>query len=108
MERARNRSLPFFTATHCAARSKCLYWSYRHEPPLPAHVHVPEVTTVGGEAAVFRDLDVGHAPRPEHSDIIRSAGGAGLLMRFSRPAMVPDVLHALELSARAGHAGKPT
>ena len=61
---------------------------------------VPEVTTVGGEAAVFRDLDVGHAPRPEHSDIIRSAGAAGLLMRFSRPAMVPDVLQALDSPAR--------
>ena len=28
-------------------------------------------------------------------------------MRFSRPAMVPDVLLALELSARAGPSGKP-
>lgn len=58
-------------------------------------MYVPDVTTVIGEAAVFRDLDAGHAPRPEHSDIIRSAGAAGLLMRFSRPSMVGVALHAL-------------
>lgn len=78
----------------------------RREPPPPAHVYVPDATTVGGEAAVFRDLDMGRAPRPEHSEIIRSAGAAGLLMRFSRPAMIPDVLHALDSAASMGLAGR--
>ena len=79
----------------------------RHEPPQPAHVYVPEVTTLAGEAAVFRDLDEGQAPRPEHSDIIRSAGAAGLLMRFSRPTMVGLVLHALQLPPRPASPGAP-
>lgn len=77
----------------------------RHEPPQPAHVYVPDVTTVVGEAAVFRDLDAGHAPRPEHSDIIRSAGAAGLLMRFSRPSMVGVALHALHHLPRPASPG---
>lgn len=59
------------------------------------HVYVPDVTTLVGEAAVFRDLDQGHAPRPEHSTIIRSRGAAGLLMRFTRPNCISDVLLAL-------------
>jgi len=63
------------------------------------------VATPGTEAAVFRDLDEGHAPRPEHSEIIHSTGVAGLLMRFSRPAMVADVLHALVHEARPGFSG---
>ncbi|DBA86312.1 TPA: hypothetical protein ACH3X2_005549 [Trebouxia sp. C0005] len=77
----------------------------RLEPPPPAHVFVPNVATPGTEAAVFRDLDEGHAPRPEHSEIIHSTGVAGLLMRFSRPAMVADVLHALVHAARPGFPG---
>ena len=77
----------------------------RHDPPQPAHVYVPDVTTLAGEAAVFRDLDDGHAPRPEHSDIIRSAGAAGLLMRFSRPSLVGVVLHALHLLPRPASPG---
>ncbi|KAL0029006.1 hypothetical protein WJX77_011645 [Trebouxia sp. C0004] len=77
----------------------------RLEPPPPAHVFVPNVATPGTEAAVFRDLDDGHAPRPEHSEIIHSTGVAGLLMRFSRPAMVADVLHALVHAARPGFSG---
>ncbi|KAL0049053.1 hypothetical protein WJX82_005155 [Trebouxia sp. C0006] len=79
----------------------------RLEPPPPAHVFVPNVATPGTEAAVFRDLDEGHAPRPEHSEIIHSTGVAGLLMRFSRPAMVADVLHALVHEARPGFSGGP-
>ncbi len=63
------------------------------------------MATPGTEAAVFRDLDEGHAPRPEHSEIIHSTGVAGLLMRFSRPAMVADVLHALVHAARPGFSG---
>ncbi|KAL3149964.1 hypothetical protein ABBQ38_013324 [Trebouxia sp. C0009 RCD-2024] len=77
-----------------------------HEPPQSAHVYVPDVTTLAGEAAVFRDLDDGHAPRPEHSDIIRSAGAAGLLMRFSRPSMVGVVLQALHLPPRPASPGE--
>ena len=68
-------------------------------------MYVPDVTTVIGEAAVFRDLDAGHAPRPEHSDIIRSAGAAGLLMRFSRPSMVGVALHALHHVPRPASPG---
>ena len=66
---------------------------------------VPDVTTIAGEGAVFRDLEDGQAPRPEHSDIIRSAGAAGLLMRFSRPSMVGVALHALEAPRRPGSPG---
>ena len=67
----------------------------QHQPPPPVHVFVPDVTTMAGEAAVFRDLDQGPAPRPEHSAIIRSRGDAGLLMRFTRPSSIVTVLSAL-------------
>ncbi|KAL3143978.1 hypothetical protein ABBQ32_003788 [Trebouxia sp. C0010 RCD-2024] len=92
----------------CPGRDEALvtFASFGHEPPQPAHVYVPDVTTLAGEAAVFRDLDVGHAPRPEHSDIIRSAAAAGLLMRFSRPSMVGVVLQALHLAPRPASPGE--
>lgn len=79
---------------------------YRYATPPPAHVYVPDVAIPGREAAVFRSLDDAHAPRPEHSEIIHSNGAAGLLMRFSRPAMVPDALHALVPSSRPDLLGK--
>lgn len=79
----------------CLGQNTALLHCRQHQPAPPVHVYVPDVTTLPGEAAVFRDLDQGHAPRPEHTAIIRSRGAAGLLMRFVRPSCIPDVLLAL-------------